>query len=97
MLQSLMASRISYLVILAAWVAALWWGLLGEAMCSAAINIGPELSKAQLWAEAKSRFEFRIALPQTGRFADLKVGEALAFGFDPARATCFPAAGSPGA
>ena len=35
--------------------------LLGESMCSAAINIGPELSKAELWAEAKSRFDAAIA------------------------------------
>ena len=39
--------------------------LLGEAMCSAAINIGPELSKAQLWAEAKSRFDAAIASATT--------------------------------
>ena len=54
-------------------------------------------NSAVLVREAKSRFEFRIALPQTGQFADLKVGEALAFGFDPARAVCFPVARSPGA
>ena len=54
-------------------------------------------NSAVLVRETRSRFEFRIALPQTGRFADLKVGEALQFGFDPARATCFLAAGSPGA
>jgi hypothetical protein len=34
--------------------------------------------------EAKSRFEFRIALPQTGRFADLKSARRVYFGFDPA-------------
>jgi spermidine/putrescine transport system ATP-binding protein len=48
-------------------------------------------NSAVLVREQKSRFEFRIALPQTGRFADLRVGEALHFGFDPARAVCFPA------
>jgi starch-binding outer membrane protein, SusD/RagB family len=31
--------------------------LLGEAMCSAAINLGPELTSAQLFAEAKTRFD----------------------------------------
>ena len=35
--------------------------LLGEAMCSAAINIGPELSKTDLWNEAKLRFDAAIA------------------------------------
>ena len=31
--------------------------LLGESMCSAAINVGPELTPAQLFAEAKTRFD----------------------------------------
>ena len=31
--------------------------LLGEGMCSAAINVGPELTPAQLFAEAKKRFD----------------------------------------
>jgi hypothetical protein len=31
--------------------------LLGEAMCSAAINLGPELTPAQLFAEARTRFD----------------------------------------
>ena len=31
--------------------------LLGEGMCSAAINVGPELTPDQLFAEAKSRFD----------------------------------------
>ena len=31
--------------------------LLGEGMCSAAINLGPELTPAQLFAEAKTRFD----------------------------------------
>jgi spermidine/putrescine transport system ATP-binding protein len=35
--------------------------------------------------------EFRIALPQTGRLADLKPSETVVFSFDPARALCFPA------
>jgi spermidine/putrescine transport system ATP-binding protein len=33
--------------------------------------------------------EFRIALPQTGQFHDLTVGEQVHFGFDPQRAVCF--------
>jgi len=35
--------------------------LLGEGMCSAAINVGPELTPAQLFAEAKTRFDKAIA------------------------------------
>ena len=35
--------------------------LLGEAMCSAAINVGPELTPAQLFAEAKIRFDKAVA------------------------------------
>jgi starch-binding outer membrane protein, SusD/RagB family len=34
--------------------------LLGEGMCSAAINIGPELTPDQLFAEAKTRFDKAI-------------------------------------
>ena len=37
------------------------------------------------------RRELRIALPQTGAFADLKPGARICFGFDPERAICFPA------
>ncbi len=48
-------------------------------------------NSAVLVREVKSRFEFRIALPQTGRYADLKVGERIAFSFDPERAACFAA------
>ena len=48
-------------------------------------------NSAVLIREAKSRFEFRIALPQTGRYADLKVGERIYFSFDPERAVCFAA------
>jgi spermidine/putrescine transport system ATP-binding protein len=44
--------------------------------------------------EAATRIEFRIALPQTGEFADLVPGERIAFGFDPARAVCFRAEAS---
>lgn len=48
-------------------------------------------NSAVLLSETQTRHEFRIALPQTGQFADLKVGERVAFSFDPARAVCFPA------
>ncbi len=46
-------------------------------------------NSAVLLHEAQSHTEFRIALPQTGEFADLAVGETVVFGFDPARAVCF--------
>jgi spermidine/putrescine transport system ATP-binding protein len=49
-------------------------------------------NSAVLLTEETSRFEFRVALPQTGRFADLKVGERVFFGFDPLRAICFAGA-----
>jgi spermidine/putrescine transport system ATP-binding protein len=49
-------------------------------------------NSAVLLRESRTRFEFRIALPQTGRFADLKVGEAVHFSFDPERAVCFAVA-----
>jgi len=48
-------------------------------------------NSAVLLREAGSGAELRIALPQTGRYADLRVGETVAFGFDPRRATCFAA------
>ena len=44
---------------------------------------------AVLLRETASRMEFRIALPQTGRFSDLRIGEAVAFSFDPQQAVCF--------
>jgi spermidine/putrescine transport system ATP-binding protein len=53
-------------------------------------------NSAVLLLEKRTRFEFRIALPQTGRFADLRVGEQVHFSFDPERAVCFAAAGSHG-
>ncbi len=53
-------------------------------------------NSAVLLRERQSRFEFRIALPQTGRFADLKVAEQIFFSFDPERAVCFAAAGDHG-
>ena len=46
-------------------------------------------NSAVLLNEALTRFEFRVALPQTGRLADLKVGERVYFSFDPERAVCF--------
>jgi len=49
-------------------------------------------NSAVLLKEQSTRFEFRIALPQTGRYADLKVGEHVVFTFDPMRAVCFTAA-----
>jgi len=49
-------------------------------------------SSAVLLREAGSQGEIRIALPQTGRFADLRAGEAVCFTFDPDRAVCFAAA-----
>ncbi len=48
-------------------------------------------NSAVLLAESRTRREFRIALPQTGQFADLQTGEAVLFSFDPERAVCFPA------
>jgi spermidine/putrescine transport system ATP-binding protein len=49
-------------------------------------------NSAVLIVEQQSRFEFRVALPQTGRLADLKSGAQVFFGFDPQRAICFTAA-----
>jgi spermidine/putrescine transport system ATP-binding protein len=55
-------------------------------------------NSAVLLTEDITRFEFRVALPQTGRFADLKVGEPVHFSFDPQRAICFAShGGSPSA
>jgi spermidine/putrescine transport system ATP-binding protein len=45
-----------------------------------------------LLRELHSRLELRIALPQTGAFAQLQVGARVYFSFDPQRALCFPAA-----
>jgi spermidine/putrescine transport system ATP-binding protein len=52
-------------------------------------------NSAVLLHEDLTRFEFRVALPQTGRFADLKVGERIYFCFDPHRAICFSSHGGP--
>ncbi|MBC7610676.1 MAG: ABC transporter ATP-binding protein [Polaromonas sp.] len=49
-------------------------------------------NSAALLREANSRTGFRIALPQTGSFADLRVGETVVFAFDPLHAVCFAAA-----
>lgn len=48
-------------------------------------------NSAVLLREKHSGAEFRIALPQTGQFADLRAGEDVVFGFDPQRAVCFAA------
>ena len=50
-------------------------------------------NSAVLLREASSQLEFRVALPQTGQLADLRVGEVVAFAFDPQRAVCFRVAG----
>jgi spermidine/putrescine transport system ATP-binding protein len=52
-------------------------------------------NSAVLLKETRTGREIRIALPQTGRFSDLKLQEPVVFSFDPARAICFPAAGLP--
>jgi spermidine/putrescine transport system ATP-binding protein len=49
-----------------------------------------------LLKERVSRLELRIALPQTGAFADLKRGQRICFSFDPQRAICFAATGTAG-
>jgi len=48
-------------------------------------------NSAVLLQESATRREFRIALPQTGQFSELKPHEKIMFSFDPARAVCFPA------
>jgi spermidine/putrescine transport system ATP-binding protein len=48
-------------------------------------------NSAVLIQEARTGREFRIALPQTGQFADLRPEEPVAFCFDPERAVCFAA------
>ena len=50
-------------------------------------------NSAVLVTEETTRAEIRIALPQTGRLADLRVDEAVAFGFDAERTVCFSATG----
>jgi len=51
-------------------------------------------NSAVLLREQDSQVAFRIALPQTGQFSDLRVGEAVVFGFDPERAVCFASSAS---
>ena len=53
-------------------------------------------NSAVLLREARTRAEFRVALPQTGRYADLKVDERVLFTFAPERAVCFAAGGASG-
>ena len=48
-------------------------------------------NSAVLLEERTTRREFRIALPQTGQFSDLKPRESVLFTFDPERAVCFAA------
>jgi len=48
-------------------------------------------NSAVLLHETRTKLEFRVALPQTGQFNDLRPGETIAFGFDPQRAVCFKA------
>jgi spermidine/putrescine transport system ATP-binding protein len=48
-------------------------------------------NSAVLLQELGTRHEFRIALPQTGQFSDLKPQERVLFSFDPERAICFAA------
>lgn len=56
--------------------------LLGESMCSAAIDVGPELSPAQLFQEAEQRFTKGLAAAQSVGSSDLRnwnlVGRARA-------------------
>jgi spermidine/putrescine transport system ATP-binding protein len=54
-------------------------------------------NSAVLLREVSSGIEFRIALPQTGQFADLAVGENVHFGYDPQRAVCFVSGSAAGA
>ena len=48
-------------------------------------------NSAVLLKESVTHSEFRIALPQTGQFSDLKPQEKVVFSFDPQRAVCFAA------
>jgi len=52
-------------------------------------------NSAVLVNELTSGTQFHIALPQTGRFADLRAGEDVVFGFDPLRAVCFRTSAPP--
>ena len=46
-------------------------------------------NSAVLLKDAASALEIRVALPQTGKFADLRPGDRVHYGFDPRRAICF--------
>lgn len=72
--------------------------LLGESMCSAAINVGPELTPAQLFAEAKIRFDSAVVAATAANDAatlnfallgrartELNLGDAAAAGVDAAK------------
>jgi starch-binding outer membrane protein, SusD/RagB family len=72
--------------------------LLGEAMCTAAINLGPELTPAQLFAEARTRFDKAVTAATTANDATtlnlallgrartlLNIGDKAAAGTDAAR------------
>lgn len=82
--------------------AATWAGyslvLLGEGMCFAAINVGPQLTPAEIFAEAKLRFDEGIAAATTANDAAtinlatlgrartlLNLGQAAAAGTDAAK------------
>ncbi len=56
--------------------------LLGEAMCSAAIDLGPEMSRAQLFAAAQDRFTTAITAAQASSNATMlnaaRIGRARA-------------------
>jgi spermidine/putrescine transport system ATP-binding protein len=51
-------------------------------------------NSAVLLHEATTQCALRIALPQTGRYADLKPQEHIAFSFDAALVSCFPERGA---
>lgn len=57
--------------------------LLGEGMCSAALNLGPEIQPAAVFAEAKSRFDKAIAAATTASDATTlnlaRIGRARAY------------------
>jgi starch-binding outer membrane protein, SusD/RagB family len=72
--------------------------LLGESMCSAAINVGPELTPPQLFAEAKTRFDSAVTAATTANDATtlnlatlgrarvlLDLGQPAAAGLDAAK------------
>lgn len=46
-------------------------------------------NSAVLLRESRSAATLRIALPQTGQYAGLQLGQTLHFGFDPENALCF--------